>query len=157
MIRQEEGSGWALFCAECGEAKDGYVEEGDFYCEQCWEHNELKRRRCFSFAVCYDEEGKVLSQGSSRGGEGCAERASLWKLAEEEWSIPKTIVVCRARRSKKKMTFGMSKPCQQCILSFPLYNVVRVCYSKEGNAFEWVDSTALSNSYRSKSEVIVRA
>ncbi len=75
----------------------------------------------------------------------------------------KGIVVGRLRRSRnnKKMTFGDSKACQQCILSMGFYGIRRVCYSSKSldhdlGDFVRCDLEGLCNTYRTASTVIVK-
>lgn len=156
MISQCGKGKWALYCGECDRADDGYMDQrGEFYCAECWEFDGLRRTRCFSFAVVYDSETEEsLSFAASQLGVGCAERQALWKL--DDTTSNKTVVVCRIRRYKKKMSFGMSKPCEQCIQAMSFYNVTNVCYSEKNGEFTWVDPAELSNTYRSKSKTILR-
>ena len=69
-------------------------DDGDAYCDVCWQWFNLKRTRCFSFAAVYDSEsGRLLSTDASNVGVGCAERMALWKLSDEHVSTPKVVVV----------------------------------------------------------------
>lgn len=168
---------WAI-CAECNVEGYGFcmAEDYEYYCPQCYEYDELRRTRCFSFAAIYGPHNEIpLSIGASQN--GCAERNAMWKLKDTDIDTEKVIVVCRVRRKGKnnKLSFGVSKPCQQCIQSMHMYNVTRICYSNgtkgkgsdnnmanstaEGlnsTDFSWTDLASLSNKYKSRGRVIVR-
>jgi hypothetical protein len=145
-------------CLEClTSTSDGAVSPlGDYYCKQCWEYDEMRNTRCFSFAAVYDANNKLLSVGGSQLGTGCAERIAMWKLELDDDS-PKTVVVSRIRRNRHgSFTFGTSKPCEQCIHTMPFYNIMRVCYSQLDDKFIWEDVCTLSNTYKSCSNVIIK-
>lgn len=148
-------------CEECN--SDDYVTCGNdfnFYCNECFEYEELRNTRCFSFSVIYDEHGKKITWGYSRIGFGCAERVAMWKL--DDSAIPHILVVARIRKNRQnKISFGVSKPCKECIIAMHLYNIKRICYSTGKNEygkeiFEWIDLENLSNTYSSCSKVIIK-
>ena len=149
-----------MFCGSCAECSkwtgDGDVStsDGNYYCNQCWEYDTMRNTRCFSFAVIYDDDKNIISVGGNRNGVGCAERVAMWKLDMNDVRS-KTIVVSRIRRCRGKMTYGTSKPCQQCIITFPFYNIKRVCYSNGDDKFCWEDAHTISNSYKSCSNSIL--
>lgn len=158
-LRRADGEMISGHCAECDEWKDdGAVgSDGKYYCPGCWEYEELRNTRCFSFAAIYDAEHNLLSTAGSQIGTGCAERVALWKLDIHNDTSPKTLVVARVRRNRKRgYTFGTSKPCQQCIYAMMFYNIERVCYSQSDTKFEWEDVSQLSNTYTSCSKVIIK-
>ena len=122
-------------CEQCGKRCNISVNETceyeGTYCFDCWELDTLKSFRCYSFAIVYDaESGKRLSFAGSIY-DACAERRALWKLDHGDMSVPKIIIVGRIRKNRndKKISFGNSKPCHQCIIAMQMYNVVRVYYS----------------------------
>ena len=134
-------------CAECDEWQDNCSvgSNGKYYCPGCWEYEELRNTRCFSFAAIYDAENNLLSTAGSQIGTRCAERGAMWKLDIHNTS-PKTLIVARIRRNRKRgFTFGTSKPCQQCIYAMMFYNIERVCYSQSNTTFEWANVLQLSN------------
>lgn len=143
-------------CEECEEDSEGPPSE-PFYCHTCWNEyhtcSSLHTFRCFTFAVLYSERtGKRLGMAGST--DHCAEREVLWKV--DDITEPKVVVVSRCRRNRNgKLSFGNSKPCEQCILALQMYNVTRVCYSKK-ERFEWEDVSSLANTYRSGCDTIVR-
>lgn len=154
---------WAS-CEQCD--KDSELTMGadlKYYCNQCWEFEELKHTRCFSFSVIYNENGEKISCGSSHIGIGCAERVAMWKLDDLKLSEPKILIVARIRRNRnnKKLSFGKSKPCKECITAMHFYNIKRIGYSNGKNLngqeiFEWVNLNNLHNTYSSCSKVIVK-
>lgn len=145
-------------CEECKEFTNVYMGDDDnMYCDACWKWYDLQNTRCFSFAAVYDSEtGKLLTTDASDIGVGCAERMAMWKLKDEDISTSKIIVVARIRRNRnnKKMSFGNSKPCKQCIQAMSFYGIQRVCYSA-GTEFKWEDVSSIMNDYTSCSRVIV--
>ena len=144
-------------CDECNKEKEGPL--GDpFYCHDCWEEDNmfssLKSFRCFTFAAVYSlKTGERLGVGASIG--TCAERDALWKI--DDVDTPKAVMVCRLRKNRndRNTTYGGSKPCSQCIVTFQFYNVQRVCYSENGGTFCWDDVSTLTNDYKSQCDTIV--
>ena len=135
-------------------------DDENMYCYECWNFYELRNTRCFTFAALYDmHTGKRILTEASHIRSGCAERMAMWKLPSNHHcdNIPKIAVVARVRRNRnnKKMTFGNSKPCQQCIQAMPFYNIERVCYSTL-SGFVWENVKDLRNDYFSCSPVIVK-
>ena len=148
------------YCTDCKEWRPGQLyEDGNVYCDTCWEYYELKNTRCFSFAAIYDSStGDLLTVASSHIGTGCAERRAMWRLKEQDISSAKSIVVCRIRRNRnnRTMTFGMSKPCAQCICAMHIYNITEVSYSEIGNSFTaFIQLHELHNTYSTASKVVV--
>lgn len=147
-------------CVQCQTFAEGIPIADQFYCEDCKAtldlFADLNVTRCFSFAAVYDiATGKRLSIGASHVGTGCAERHAMWKL-DDAANVPKSMVVSRIRRNKGRITFGMSKPCAQCILAMPFYNIQRICYSERGkDSFTWIDTSDLKNEYETCSRVII--
>lgn len=123
--------------------------------------------RCFTFAAVFDMfSGSMLAIGSSYV--GCAERQALWKLnSHDDATIcsPKVMVVCRVRRNRnnKRMSYGLSKPCQSCIQAMTFYNVVRVAYSANDTnlGLQWECFDAVKQTYEEerelKNEALARA
>ena len=144
-------------CEVCSNEAVPPIVRGIGYCSDCWDLDELHNTRCFTFAAVYDATGFRLCVGQSKIGECCAERDALWKLPLDACSIPKTVVVARVRRNRnnRRMTFGNSKPCTQCMHAFGLYNVTRVCFSTGVDTFEWADVAALQNTYTSANKRVV--
>lgn len=144
-------------CDECGVDDVGAPDPfGIHYCNQCWHTEEvfdnLRRYRCFTVCAVYRlSDGARLAVGGSMG--HCAERDALWRCAFDP--CPKALVVARVRKNRNntKWSFGDSKPCQQCLWTMALCNVQRVCYS---DAFDWTDTGAVHNEYRSFSNVVLR-
>ena len=147
-------------CTDCNEWKVGRRYGDGIYCDTCWEYYELQDTRCFSFAAIYDSNtGRLLTVGSSHIGTGCAERRAMWRLEEDDILIEKTIVVCRVRRHRnnKRMSFGMSKPCTQCISAMHMYNMTKIAYSDTKDAFTtFIDLNDLCNTYQSASKIVVK-
>ena len=149
-------------CEECNTFAEVHMgDDGNMYCDECWKFYNLRNTRCFSFAALYDKHtGKRIVTDASHIGSGCAERMAMWKLPfeqEESIATPKIAVVARIRRNRnnKKMTFGTSKPCQQCIQAMPFYNIERVCYYTPSE-FVWENVASMKNDYTSCSPVIVK-
>lgn len=145
-------------CVDCDAVAHRVYSDGKAYCDTCWEYYDLMSYRCFTFAAVYDiSSGKRLSVGSSISHTGCAERQALWRLSSDDFEKDKGIVVCRIRKNRNdtKQSFGMSKPCKQCIIAMQLYNVTRVCYSISKHDFSWQTVAELTNEYSTKSNVIV--
>lgn len=141
-------------CQECEFCGALTPSQGLMVCETCADYCEMRRTRCFTFAALYSmETGKLLTVGMSHVGVGCAERYAMWRTNFDV--SPKVIVICRIRRSHKKMTFGIAKPCVQCIQAMHFYNVQRICYSTK-KQFEWIDLYELDNTYTSASDVIIK-
>lgn len=156
-------------CSECARDSFGFPNaQGDFFCGSCWDDYELFDRLdkfgCVTFCAVYDTDGTRLAVGGSVD-KCCAERNALWKLRDEA-NVPKVLIVCRVRKHHRaKVTFNVSKPCEQCIYALPFYNVVRVAYSVRGGAYKphapggeytWVDAEDLRNEYSTCSKVILR-
>ena len=150
-----------LECKECNTLAEVYMgNDGNMYCDECWKFYDLRNTRCFSFAALYDKHtGKRIVADASHIGSGCAERMAMWRLpldSGESIDTPKIAVVARIRRNRNnKMTFGTSKPCQQCIQAMPFYNIERVCYSTP-SGFVWENVEAMRNDYTTCSPVIVK-
>ena len=146
-------------CEECHTSSEVSMgNDGNMYCDECWNFYGLRNTRCFSFAALYDSStGKRIVTDGSQIGFGCAERMAMWKLPFNHNDTPKIAVVARIRRNRnnKKITFGISKPCQQCIQAMPFYNIERVCYSTP-SGFIWENVQSLKNDYTSCSPVIVK-
>lgn len=147
---------WA--CDECDTVTTVFMAPNDtYYCGSCWKWHEMRNTRCFTFAAAYDETTcHLLGTASSSAGVGCAERILLWNLSDELISTPKVLIVARIRRNRnnKKMSFGGSKPCNQCIQAMHFYGVTRVAYSN-GDSFTWSDLQSLHNEYKTYSASIV--
>ena len=148
-------------CQECGKDCDTITSEcdgnNDRYCFDCWEIDILKSFRCYSFAIVYDAtSGERLSFAGSIY-DSCAERRALWKLDNTHMSVPKVIIVGRIRKNRndKKISFGNSKPCHQCIIAMQMYNVVRVYYSFGKQLFMRSNVSEMSNSYTTESDIII--
>jgi cytidine deaminase len=145
-------------CKSCCQYLPGKEAIDAFYCSSCWEIYDINQYRCFSFAMVYDmHEGTNLSFGSSIYSEGCAERSALWKLDPDD-AREKLMIVARIRRNAndRKMSFGNSKPCSQCILAMQMYNVKEVLYSHNKQGFVHEQVNGMNNSYTSKGMTIVR-
>ena len=162
--------GTCLVCKEDKEIVFGN-DANDVVCKECFD---IRNTRCFSFAAVFSESGHLLQFGSShvdyyvenkqttqprkkkKTSGGCAERRALWKLDVMDTS-PKTMVVCRVnRRRNQKIAFSNSKPCLQCIFSFKLYNVTRICYSLNKKEFKWENAEDIQNDVSTCSKVIVK-
>jgi hypothetical protein len=131
-------------------------ESGMLSCDDSQEVRLVSSYRCFSFAIVYNEDGKRLAIGSSIH-KSCAERNALWKV--NDIMCKKHIVVCRIRKNRndKKASFGISKPCQQCIVAMQLYNVEKVSYSVDKDIFsQWTDVNELKTAYNTQCDTIVR-
>ena len=135
-------------CSSCGSWTEGFVDLYDFnsYCTDCYR---LHYSRVFSIAGVYDaKSGSLIKMGHSwSDAHVCAERQAIWKVCNDDGidlSTPKTLVVCRVRRSKKKSSLGMSKPCAQCIVAMGLCNIERVCYSTF-SGWKWENASDIRN------------
>lgn len=132
-------------CIECevDDANGLPDEDGDFYCNDCWEFYDATYYRCITACCVYDMQGQRLSSSTSI--KGCAERSALAKLSDADIDKPKTAVVARIRKSSNlRSTFGNSKPCMYCIAALKSHNVVRVAYSvrEDTKAYSIADSAA---------------
>ena len=111
-------------CEYCEKDQFGrFGEDRRLYCESCWEFYNLQHMRCFTAAAIYNTTTEhMLAFGASIN--KCAEREALDGLSESNFNEPMTLVVCRIRRTHNgQITYGLSKPCVQCLCSLHLHGI----------------------------------
>jgi hypothetical protein len=153
-------------CENCPNEAYGDFYQGCFYCDTCLEYYHLEALRCFSVAAIYGESGLIAVAYSI---DKCAERNAIeMALAKRESEGAEcllndcVLVVGRVRHNKNnKRSFGLSKPCVQCIYGMQANGIRAVCYSDPGAwthgganmppaPFVWTKVKEVTTSYASK-------